>query len=29
MITLIRDSGLKPGDPLDRDLFPVVWRRSD
>ena len=22
----LRDPGLKPGDPLDSDLFPVVWR---
>jgi ectoine hydroxylase-related dioxygenase (phytanoyl-CoA dioxygenase family) len=26
---LIRDSGLKPGDPLDQsDLFPLVWERG-
>ena len=24
----IRDPGLRPGDPLDCDLFPIVWRRS-
>ena len=29
MITLIHDLGLKPGDVLDSDLFPVVWRRAD
>ena len=29
MITLIRDPGLKPGDALDSDLFPVVWRHAD
>ena len=29
MITLIRDPGLKPGDPLDSDLLPVVWRHAD
>lgn len=28
MIKLLRDPGLKPGDPLDSDLFPVVWRRA-
>ena len=28
MITLLRDPGLKAGDPLDSDLFPVVWRRA-
>jgi ectoine hydroxylase-related dioxygenase (phytanoyl-CoA dioxygenase family) len=28
MITLLRDPGLKPGDPLDSELFPVVWRRA-
>ena len=28
MIKLIRDPGLTPGDPLDCDLFPVVWRRA-
>ena len=29
MIRLLRDPGLKLGDPLDCDLFPVVWRRGD
>jgi len=29
MIKLIRDPGLSPGDPLDSDLFPVVWTQSD
>tara|TARA_R110002096_G_scaffold436056_1_gene666515 strand:+ start:77387 stop:78190 length:804 start_codon:yes stop_codon:yes gene_type:complete len=24
---VLRDPGLKPGDPLDCDLFPVVWTR--
>ena len=24
----IREPGLKPGDPMDCDLFPVVWRKS-
>lgn len=24
----IRDPGLRPGDPLDCDLFPIVWRRA-
>lgn len=28
MIRLLRDPGLKPGDKLDCDLFPVVWRAS-
>ena len=27
MIRLIRDPDLEPGDALDCDLFPVVWRR--
>ncbi|MBT7582557.1 MAG: phytanoyl-CoA dioxygenase, partial [Kordiimonadaceae bacterium] len=25
---VLRDPGLMPGDPLDCDLFPVVWRRG-
>jgi len=25
---VLEDPGLKPGDPLDCDLFPVVWRRT-
>ena len=29
MIRLIRDPGLQPGDALDCDLFPVIWRRPD
>lgn len=28
MIRLLRDPGLKPGDPLDCDLFPVVWQQD-
>ncbi|MGQ0664317.1 MAG: phytanoyl-CoA dioxygenase family protein [Pseudomonadota bacterium] len=27
VIKLLFDPGLEPGDPLDCDLFPVVWRR--
>jgi ectoine hydroxylase-related dioxygenase (phytanoyl-CoA dioxygenase family) len=27
MIKLLRDPGLEPGDELDCDLFPVLWRR--
>jgi ectoine hydroxylase-related dioxygenase (phytanoyl-CoA dioxygenase family) len=26
MIRLLRDPGLNPGDRLDSDLFPIVWR---
>ena len=26
LATLLRDPGLKPGDPMDCELFPVVWR---
>ena len=29
MIRLLKDPGLKPGDPLDSELFPVVWRRPN
>ncbi|HRW31042.1 MAG TPA: phytanoyl-CoA dioxygenase family protein, partial [Emcibacteraceae bacterium] len=25
---VLKDPGLKPGDPLDSDLFPVVWRNK-
>ncbi len=28
MIRLLRDPGLAPGDRMDCDLFPVVWRRG-
>jgi ectoine hydroxylase-related dioxygenase (phytanoyl-CoA dioxygenase family) len=28
VLKLNEDPGLKPGDPLDSDLFPVVWRRD-
>jgi ectoine hydroxylase-related dioxygenase (phytanoyl-CoA dioxygenase family) len=28
MIKLLKDPGLKVGDPLDSDLFPVVWRKG-
>ncbi len=24
---VMHDPGLKPGDPLDSELFPVVWRK--
>jgi ectoine hydroxylase-related dioxygenase (phytanoyl-CoA dioxygenase family) len=26
---MLRDPGISPGDPLDCDLFPVVWRRDE
>ena len=28
LATLLRDPGLAPGDAMDRDLFPVVWRAT-
>jgi hypothetical protein len=28
MAELIRDPGLEPGDALDCELFPVVWRAA-
>lgn len=29
MIRLLREPGLSPGDPLDCELFPVVWPRPE